>query len=331
MAGVPSDQPNSSAVDAHGVQDQLRRLSGVGPVAMLVILMLIVGGLQPSFLTIGSFRALTTDAALFVLLAAGETLVIMIGGIDLSIGALASLATVLLALWFPTYGLVAVLMVLLLAGALGAIQGYVHAVMQVPSFIVTLGAMGIWDSMALMASNASTISVAQGLGPLSWLNGSSLGVPNDFILGLVVVGFGWAMMRWLPIGRSVLAIGNAERAAVVAGVSATQVRVFVFAASGVSAGLAALVLVAQQQSGAPTMADPLFLPTIAAVVVGGTAITGGSGGLAHTVVGAMIITVLRVGMSIMGISPLYQQIVYGVFLIFAIAVTVDRSKSAMLK
>jgi ribose transport system permease protein len=175
--------------------------------------------------------------------------------------------------------------------------------------------------MALMASNASTISVAQGLGPLSWLNGSSLGVPNDFILGLVVVGFGWAMMRWLPIGRSVLAIGNAERAAVVAGVSATQVRVFVFAASGVSAGLAALVLVAQQQSGAPTMADPLFLPTIAAVVVGGTAITGGSGGLAHTVVGAMIITVLRVGMSIMGISPLYQQIVYGVFLIFAIAVT----------
>ena len=324
-------QPVDEPVNQHTWQNRVRRYSTLGPLVMLVVLVLIVGAIEPSFLTIGSFQALATDAALFVLLAAGQTLVVIIGGIDLSVAALTSFMTVLLALWLSEYGPLAPIAILLLAATIGAVQGYIHAVTQVPSFILTLGGMGIWGSFALMASQASTVPVLNGMGSLAWLTGSSAGIPNGFLIALVVAALGWSVLRWLPMGRWLIAVGSAERAAVVAGASATRVRVFAFGASGMSAALAAMLLVAHQQSGAPTMADALLLPSIAAVVLGGTVITGGSGGLPQTVIGALIITVLRVGMSIMGIGPLYQQIVYGVFLILAIVVTVDRSKASIVK
>jgi ribose transport system permease protein len=107
--------------------------------------------------------------------------------------------------------------------------------------------------------------------------------------------------------------------------------VLVFAVSGLCAGISGLLLVARTFSGAPTLADSLLLPTVAAVVVGGTAITGGFGGLGRTFLGVLIITVLRVGLGIMGVDPSYEQISYGLVVIIAVALTLDRSKLLVLK
>ena len=308
-----------------------RGVGSYGPLLVLLALIALVGAVQRSFLSIPSFEALAQDAAIFVLLAAGQTLVIMIGGIDLSVAALTSFLTVLLALWIPRAGVGMLLVVLVLGAVFGAVQGFIHAKTQVPSFIVTLGAMGLWDSAGLMASNASTVPLTTSPALLNWLEGDTGGMPNNFLLGVAVCVAAWAALRWLPIGRQIRAVGNSERAAAILGVNRTVVRVAVFAASGLSAGLAALALAAQQQSGGPTMADALLLPSIAAVVIGGTAITGGSGGLIRTVVGALIISVLRVGMGVMNINPLYQQIAYGLLVICAIVLTVDRSKLGIVK
>lgn len=124
-------------------------------------------------------------------------------------------------------------------------------------------------------------------------------------------------------------MGLAERAALM---SRTQrLRVLAFALSGLWAGLAAVVLAASQFSGAPTLADSLLLPTIAAVVVGGTAITGGVGGPLRTLVGVLLVVVLRIGMSVMGVDPSYEQIVYSVVIIAALALTVDRGRLSIVK
>lgn len=308
-----------------------RRVSSFAPLAVLVVLMISASLVDSVFLTVGSLQAVAVQAAIIFILSAGQTFVILIGRIDLSVASLTSFCTVLLALWLPGYGFFAVVLVVLAAGAAGAAQGYVHAKTQVPSFIVTLGGLGLWHSLGLKLSHASTLSLTRGFGSVSWLDGQTLRVPNAALAALVIAGIGTAAFHWLPIGRYIVAIGGAERAALLSSVRATVVRVSVFAVSGVSAALAACVLVAQQESGSPSLADGLLLPSLAAVVIGGTAITGGSGGLQRTIVGALIISVLRIAMGIMGIDPLYEQILYGGLLIVTIIVATDRSKLVLVK
>lgn len=301
------------------------------PLAVLVVLVVLVSAANSDFLSLRSMQALTIEASPLLFLALGQTLVIMIGGIDLSVAALASFASVLLALWLPDLGAAAVLLVLLITTAAGAIQGYIQAKTQVPSFIVTLGSQGIFLSAALIMSGASTLAVTHNLEWLNWMTGMVGPIPRDPLVALGIVALVGAGMRWLPIGRYITAIGNIELVGLLSGIRATQVRAFAFGLSGLSAGLAAVLIVAQINSGAPNLVNPLLLPTIAAVVVGGTAITGGSGGLARTVVGVLIISVLRVGIAAMGINASYEQLVYGVVIIASVGLTIDRSKIAILK
>jgi len=331
---VPVQLGDSAALARRGTQQRKRwrETSLVWmPLGVLVLLVGIVSTKNPSFLSLGSIQALTIEAAPLLFLALGQTLVIMIGGIDLSVATLASFASVLLALWLPSLGLAAVLAVLAITTTAGGIQGYVHAKTQVPSFVVTLSGMGIFGSLGLIVSGASTIAVTAKLGWIGWMTGMLGPIPRDPLVALVVVSVIAACLRWLPIGRYLLAIGNSELTALLSGVRAARVRVFAFAVSGLSAGLAATLLVSELQSGAPSLLNALLLPTIAAVVVGGTAITGGSGGLSRTVVGVLIISVLRVGIPVMGIDPSYEQLVYGAVIIAAVSLTIDRSKFAVLK
>lgn len=301
------------------------------PLAVLAVLVALVSAANPGFLSLRSMQALTIEASPLLFLALGQTLVIMIGGIDLSVAALASLASVLLALWLPDLGAAAVLLVLLITTAAGGIQGYIQAKAQMPSFIVTLGGQGIFLSAGLILSGASTLAVTHNLEWLNWMTGMVGPIPRDPLAALGIVALVGAGMRWLPIGRYITAIGNIELVGLLSGIRATQVRAFAFGLSGLSAGLAAMLIVAEINSGAPNLVNPLLLPTIAAVVVGGTAITGGSGGLARTVVGVLIISVLRVGIAAMGINASYEQLVYGVVIIAAVGLTIDRSKIAILK
>jgi len=137
----------------------------------------------------------------------------------------------------------------------------------------------------------------------------------------------WAFNR----GRSLHAMGLAEPAVLMSGVSTRRLRILAFTLCSVFAGLAAIVLAAAQRSGGPSLADTLQLPAIAAVVIGGTAITGGVGGAIKTLIGALIIVVLRVGLTAMGVDPAYEQIVYGAVIILAVALTIDRSRLRSIK
>jgi ribose transport system permease protein len=300
------------------------------PLAVFVALLAALGSFAPSFLSLYSLRVLVGESSVILLLAIGQTLVILLGGIDLSMAALASLASVLIALALPKAGPFGLLGVLALTTAIGAAQGFVHAKAQIASFVVTLAGLGLWSGAALTIAH-TTIPVSAGYEAVGWLKGRVLGVPNAFAFSVAALLMLAAALRWLPFGRHVYAIGLGEVAALLSGVHVARVKVLAFALSGLFAGLAGMLMVARTYSGNPTIADSLLLPSIAAVVVGGTAITGGFGSLERTLVGALTIAVLRVGIAVVGLDPAYEPIAYGVLVAGGVALTIDRSKTGIVK
>jgi len=321
------DEPAAGNSTERGFLTLLTRLS---PVLVLAALLGALGAFEPSFLSPYSMRVLTQESSAILLLAIGQTLVILIGGIDLSMAALASLASVLLALALPAAGPLGLVGVLLLTTGIGALQGYIHARAQIPSFVVTLAGLGLCSGAALVLGQ-TTIPVAAGYGAVGWLDGRVFGVPMAFGFGIATMLVLMAALRWLPIGRYIYAIGLGEGAALLSGVRVVRVKVFVFAMSGLFSGLAGALMVARTYSGNPTIADSLLLPSIAAVVVGGTAITGGFGGLGRTLIGVLTIGVLRVGIAVVGLDPAYEPIAYGVLVAGAVALTIDRSRITIVK
>jgi ribose transport system permease protein len=300
------------------------------PLLLLTALLVLLSLRNPDLLTRNSLLTIADSAAPLIVLATGATIVILCGGIDLSIGALASFASVLTALWIPTMSAGVVVPVILISALAGLLQGWVHVAARVPSFVVTLGGLSLWSGLALTISGAATVPVYD-FAALRWAFTRTWGLPSATLVALVLVVVLGALMRFTPFGRWVSSVGHAEPAARLAGLPVGGVKMLAFAISGACAGLAGVLLVARTFSGAPTLGDSLLLPAVAAVIVGGTAITGGHGGLGRTLVGALIIVLLRVGLSQIGIDTSYEPIIYGVLIIIAVSVTIDRSKVAVIK
>ncbi|PFG44753.1 monosaccharide ABC transporter membrane protein (CUT2 family) [Isoptericola jiangsuensis] len=308
-----------------------QRVTSFMPVIALVALLGALAVADPGFLSQSSLTAVVRTAAPLVVLAAGATVVVLCGGIDLSIAALCSLATVLFAMWLPDLGGATILAVVAATAVLGAVQGLAHVLLRIPSFIVTLGGMSIFAAVALVISDAGPIRVVD-RDTTAWLDLYLAGVvPMAFVVALVVVAAISVVLRLTPLDSWVRAIGYSESAARLAGSPVDRVKVAAFTVSGACAGLAAVMLVSRNFSGSPTMADNLLLPAVAAIVVGGTAITGGHGSVWRSLAGALVVTLLRVGLPIVGVPSAWEQILYGAIIVAAVALTLDRSKLQIIK
>ncbi|SBS73639.1 ABC transporter permease [uncultured Microbacterium sp.] len=308
-----------------------RLLLMVMPGAVLAVLVAAIAVANPNFLRAGSIWTVLDSAVPILILATGAMLVILCGGIDLSVAALASLASVLVALWIPLLGGWAVPAVVLLCALAGLLQGAIHVVAQIPSFLVTLGGMAVWAGLALVISGAATIGVSGTTLDWAFTRVGDARIPSAVLIAAALVVVVAVVLQFTPLRRWLVAIGSSESAALMAGVPVAQTKMAVLAVSGACAGFAGVMLVGRTFSGAPSLADSLLLPVVAAIVVGGTAITGGFGGIGRTVIGVLIITVLRVGLSVAGVDSSYEQIFYGVLVIGAVALTIDRSKLPFVK
>jgi ribose transport system permease protein len=308
-----------------------QRLTGFMPLIALVALVIALTVADPDFLTQRSLTAASRTAAPLIVLAAGATLVVLCGGIDLSIAALASLSTVLLALWLPDLGGLATPAVILVAATIGVVQGAAHVLLRIPSFIVTLGGLSILSAVALVVSGAGTVRVVDD-SAVKWLDLYVGGyVPMSFAVAVIVVALIAVVLKVTPLHSWISATGYSESAARLAGTPVDLVKIGAFGVSGACAGLAAVMLVSRQFSGGPTMADNLLLPAVAAIVVGGTAITGGHGSVWRSLAGALVVTLLRVGLPIVGVPSAYEQILYGAIIVSAVALTLDRSRISIIK
>lgn len=303
------------------------------PFMTLVALVLLVGAISPVFLTVNALLTLMTDTATLFILAAGITFVIMLGGIDLSGQSIASLTSVVLAIFIAKIGIAAVPLAILTGMAFGLVNGLIHVVLRLPSFIATLAMGSVATSAALLLSGQRSVPIPAELrnDHLQWVFGVSYGLPNQILVGIAVLLLGLYFERLTVFGHWSRAVGSGEPAVHATGVPVARVKVLALVVSGGLAGLAGVVIGARLASGSPTIANEFLLPAIAAVIVGGTAITGGVGTVVFTLIGALIISVVRIGMTFIGVDIFAQQIVFGILIVLAAAATIDRSKLQIVK
>lgn len=302
------------------------------PLLTLVLLMAIVGTAQPEFLAPETLLVLAADTATLFLLATGVSFVIMLGGIDLSIQAMASLASVIVAMTLGRFGYLAFALAVGTGALAGLLTGLAHVRLKIPSFIATLAAGGVLAGSALWISGARSITLGETeRSYVGWVTGTSLGLPHELWIGLIVLVACHLIQAHTSFGRYSAAVGAGEEAAYASGVKVDRVKIIACILSATLAAFAGVVLAGRLASGSPTLANEQLLPAIAAVVVGGTAITGGIGSVWRTLVGALIISTVRIGMTFIGVDIFAQQIVFGAVLVLAVAITIDRAKIPIVK
>ncbi len=305
----------------------------VGPPVIFVIMLAVVAVLTPAFLGGGGLTIIAASAAPILLVALGQALVLHIGSIDLSNAAIALLGAILLAITLSSIGPVSPLLVLVIVTVCGAVNGLLVAYAQVPSFALTLGTLGIYSAAALVASGATTVYVAaNGEGVAALYATGIVGIPLTFWLGVVVAVLLWAMLRFTRLGLGMTAVGRNESGAIFSAVRTRWIKVVAFSLSGFTAGLAAITIIAQAGSASPTgLGSDLLLPAIAAAIVGGTSISGGATNPINVVFGALTVALVPIATAALGIDAQAQSLVYGVVIIAVVALTMTRSRGAIVK
>ena len=217
------------------------------------------------------------------------------------------------------------------AAAIGGLQGYLIGRLQVPSFVISLGALGIFKGMAMYLTAANMVGITPGIWIYDLLGSRSFGMSNSFLLVLITAGMFAAMLRFTNLGRNIYAFGANEIAVYISGVRRDLVRSFAFAASAGCAALAGIMMISQTMFASATVANSLLLPALVGVVVGGTAISGGVGGVLSSLIGGLIAILIRVGVTISGLPPESQDVAFGITILIAVALTTDRAKIGIVK
>lgn len=309
-----------------------RNLVDLMPIIALVVLMIVMAIGSPRFLMPSNLHGLLTQSSTLLVMGLGETFVILLGSIDLSLAPIAAMATIIAAMLLPSLGYFAYVVAVLFGVFAGLVTGLVHTKARIPSFIATLGAMGLWTGVGFVISNATPITVAAGdIHYTKWVTGSTFGINNVIFLATAVLLITYVIEKYTRFGRYVKAIGAGERAASVSGVAIDRYKTLAFVLSGTLAAFSGVLLSARMAGGSARMADGMQMKAIAVVVLGGTAISGGIGGVMRTLVGVLIVIALDTGMTMAGVNPWFQQAVYGGIIILAVALTIDRSRITIIK
>ena len=294
-----------------------------GTVAGLVGLCLLLWILTPHFLTVANALNVMEQTSINAIVAVGMTYVIISGGIDLSVGSLVALAGVVLAGalksgWPMPVALAAGLGV----GAIsGLINGLVIAFGRLPPFIMTLGMMSVARGAALLVTDGRPISGFDAAFR-SIATGHVLGVPAPIVLTLVIYAAAHFVLSRTRFGRYVYGIGGNEEATRLSGVNVRFHKTMVYVVSGAASAVAAVLLTARLNTAQPIAGIMYELDAIAAVVIGGTSLSGGEGNLGGTLIGALTMGVLRNGLNLLGVSSFLQQLVIGAVIIVAVLVDI---------
>ncbi|MFY2825307.1 ABC transporter permease [Ruegeria sp. MALMAid1280] len=303
------------------------------PWITLLVLVLVVGAADSNFLRPANLISMMADIVPLFIMALGMTFAIYIGGIDLSAQSIANMTTVVATIALPTFGIGAALLCILSGVVLGSISGYVTTRLFVPSFISTLAVGGIAFSAAQYMSGQRALFMDATLrdSNFGWMTGSVAGLPSEMIIAAVLVLGAWFLQSRTTFGRALKAVGAGEPAAVASGLNVNRIKIMAFALSGGLAAIAGLLFSVKLSGGSPTLANGFLLPAIVAVLVGGTPLTGGVGGVINTLIGTLIVAVIRSSMLYFEVDATQQQMVFGLILIAAIALTIDRTKLRVVK
>ena len=315
---------------------RLARLRPFVPVAVLVLLCVGITLIAPNFLTRGNLVRVGIAAAIPMVLACGMTFVILLGSIDLSTEGIVAVSAVSLSLLAKNlvddldWGLWALPIPILLGAALGFVNGAVHVRLRIPSMIASLGVGFACIGIATVVLGGITVRVSD-----PTIRGialtRALGIPFSVWIALACVVLAWLIQTYTRLGRWSYVLGGGEDIAQLSGVPVGRVRIGIYTLAGFFYGIGGILCVAQYGQSQALIAQGYLFNVITSVVVGGTALTGGEGGIVKTVVGVLLVTVLGNGMILVGVPPYAQVGVQGLLIIAAVALSIDRSRVRMVK
>jgi len=303
-------------------------MSELTTVIALIILMAVITIINSNFLTANNLLNLLLQVTSNALIAFGMTFVILTGGIDLSVGSILALSSALTAglLGSGMPVTLAILISLILGCILGVMNGLLISYGKLAPFIVTLATMTIFRGATLVYTNGNPIT--KGLSDTFLFQflgqGYIVGIPFPVIIMFIVFIVLYVLLHKTAFGKSVYAIGGNEKAAYISGVKLNKVKIIIYSISGIMASISGLIITSRLSSAQPTAGASYEMDAIAAVVLGGTSLSGGKGRILGTLIGALIIGVLNNGLNIIGVSAFWQQVVKGVVIL--IAVLIDRFK-----
>lgn len=309
-------------------------VADVLPIAALAILVVFFSVRAEAFLTPANLTLITGQAGILLLASLGATLVVIAGSVDLSVGSIALLTGAVLASAINagvTNPVLAVAIAVAVGAAIGLLNGVVFAYGRVPSFIATLGTLSLFAGIGLTILQGSTINFTnQTIRELA-IGQLVPNVQNAALIAGVAFLVVWFLSRRTRFGLYVYAVGGNERVVELAGVRTGRVKVGILVASGITAGLAGLLLTAQLGAAGPTLGSTILLDSIAAIVIGGTALSGGVGGVNRTVLGVLILTVLSNGLNQIGAQDYTQTIIKGLVIIVAAVFTMASQRTLVVK
>jgi fructose transport system permease protein len=319
----PAELAPPKASGGDRAKEIFARSPALGPTAALIIALIFFSLATSTFLNLDNFSTIVGQTVVVSTLALGQTLVILTAGIDLANGAIMVFATVLMAkLSMQMASSAAVLVGIVVAGAVAMISGFLVTRLRLPPFIVTLGMLAVVTAVSALYSGGTTTDVS---------NDSTLTLLGKQItIGSVNISYGMVLaailfvVMWLALGktgwgRHVYAVGNDDEAARLNGINVKAVLLSVYIVAGIIYGLAAWMALGRSPSADPNAFQTGNLDSITAVVIGGTSLFGGRGGVVGTIIGALIVSVLRNGLTAMQIDSNYQNLATGVLVILAVA------------
>ncbi len=312
--------------------------STLKPLVALLLMIIAMMFLSDHFATCDNLFNVLRQVSVNVCISVGMTMVILTGGIDLSVGSILALAGAVAAgltrdgisfcamdlfIGFTFWG--GILAVLLIGALLGWINGVMITTFKVPPFIATLGMLTIARGLTMLYTGGFPIT---GLGKGFEFVGTGwfLGIPMPVWIAIIVVIVFAFIMRHTIFGRHIYAIGGNERASLISGIKVNRVKLIVYTLAGTLAGLAGLLVTSRLDSAQPNAGVSYELDSIAAVVIGGTSLSGGKGSVIGTIIGALIIGVLNNGLVLLGVSPFWQQVIKGIVILAAVIIDKGAAK-----
>jgi ribose transport system permease protein len=302
-----------------------------GPLIIIPVLVVVFASLNSRFLLPQNILNIVSEASVLAVLAIAETFIITMGSIDLSVGSVVTVTGVSAAVLMEHHGAAGLLIVPVVGLVAGAINGALFAWVKLPSFLVTLGTLYAFQGVALFVSSGSSTPLATNA-PLSGIFGGNLaGIPKIALWALAVLVIAVGVASRTRFGRYTYVLGGGEAVARLSGVPVARHKFRVFLMSGLLASFAGMLLLFRINGSDPEMGTSFLLPTIAAVVMGGTPLTGGVGGPMRTVLGVFIITILTNGMTLSNVQPYLQIVIQGAVVIAAVAISMDRTRIGLTK
>ena len=305
-----------------------------GPLVMLLLLLVVFSIFNPFFGTFDNLMLIVLEAATIGIVAAGQTLVILTGGIDLSVGSLVGLTGVVAAgvmKWglgpVPPFNAYLALTIGLLVGALaGLFHGFMVTRTKILPFIITLGTLSAYKGLALVYSGASPIHLLPD--NFKWIADAYVWrVPMPAVLMVMVYGLCWGLLNYTTLGRHVYAIGGNEPAAILTGINVNRVKLYIYSLCGFLSAMGGILLIARLDSGIYTNGEGYELTSIAGVVIGGTSLVGGRGSIWGTIIGVLILTTMNNALVMYGVPPEWKNVVIGVIIILAVLLEMLRKQT----